>query len=129
VHTPQSASNVKGVRNVLTEGAEAYKQGSIQIRAAPGRQTEAEDEVETLCAQLLSTRKHENGLRNQFVDLGAGGAVDPTGMRRPVSSRSRLAHPAAVGLELSASHGAGAGVERSEDSAVEAEALPPCFQP
>ena len=63
------------------------------------------------------------GYENQFVDLGAGGALDRAGMRRRLSSRPRLAHPAAVGMELSASGGAGAGAERSQDSAVEAAAL------
>ena len=63
------------------------------------------------------------GLRNQSVDLGAGGAFNPTGMRDCVPSRPRVAHPAAVGMELSASGGAGAGAGQSQDSAVEAEAL------
>jgi transposase len=44
-------------------------------------------------------------------------------MWRDLSSGPRLAHPAAVGLELSASRRAGAGAERREDPAVEAEAL------
>jgi DDE superfamily endonuclease len=39
------------------------------------------------------------------------------------SSLAGLAHPAAVGLELSASHGPRLGAERREDPAVEAEAL------
>jgi len=38
-------------------------------------------------------------------------------------SLAGLAHPAAVGLELSASHGQGPGAGRREDPAVEAEAL------
>ena len=57
------------------------------------------------------------------MDLGAGGAFDRTGMRRAYHPGPRLAHPAAVGMELSASHGAGVGAGRRQDPAVEAEAL------
>ena len=64
-----------------------------------------------------------SGLRNQFVDLGAGGAFDRGGMRSCVPSRTCVAHPAAVGMELSASHRARPGAGRGEDPAVEAEAL------
>ena len=64
-----------------------------------------------------------SGLRDQFVDFGAGGAVDRTGMRGGLSPGPRLAHPAAVGMELSASHRPRPGARRRQDPAVEAKAL------
>jgi hypothetical protein len=36
-----------------------------QGATAPGRQTEAENEVETSCTQLLSTSKHEKAQKNR----------------------------------------------------------------
>src|SRR5712692_3767588 len=64
-----------------------------------------------------------SGLRNQFVDLVAGGAPDRRGMRSPLPCLASLAHSATVGLELPASRGAGAGAGRRKDPAVEAETL------
>src|SRR5437667_5887227 len=54
-------------------------------------------------------RAGSNGLRNRFVDGVAGGAPDRGRMRSPLPCLAGLAHPAAAGMELSASHGAGAG--------------------
>src|SRR5438067_3947341 len=64
-----------------------------------------------------------SGLRNQFVDLVARGPSDRRGMRSPLPCLASLAHSGAVGLELPASSGAGAGAGRRKDPAVEAEAL------
>ena len=53
------------------------------------------------------------GLRHRAVDGVAGGAPDRAGVRRPLPCLAGLAHPAATGLELSAS--GGARLERDEE--------------
>ena len=46
---------------LLYEGVEAYKKDGPQVPSAPGRQTEAENEVKTLCAPLTEcNRVREN---------------------------------------------------------------------
>ena len=57
------------------------------------------------------------------MDDGPRGAPDRAGVRRDLPSRSCVAHPATVRLELSASERASAGAGRRKNSAVEARAL------
>src|SRR5271166_1396261 len=54
-------------------------------------------------------RAGSSGVRNRFVDGLAGGALDRAGMRGPLPFLAGLAHPAAAGMELSASERAGTG--------------------
>src|SRR5487761_1031371 len=63
------------------------------------------------------------GLRDETVDGGAGRAPDRARVRGSVSSGSWVEAAAAVGMELPAAHGPGAGTGRGGDPAMETEAL------
>src|SRR5437660_3628861 len=58
------------------------------------------------------------GLRNQFVDLVAGGRSDRAGMRGQVPPLASLANSAATGMELPTSCRTSAGARPRQDPAV-----------
>ena len=103
---------------ITREGTRRTEEGGPCWTQAPSESAAVEED-----RAGTQTGSRGAGLRNQPVDRGAGGAFDPTGMQGGVPSWPCLAHPAAVGLELSASGGASPGAGRSQDPAVEAKAL------
>src|ERR1019366_2463325 len=106
-----------GVRVTRERARGAEEGGPCGTQAAPERRGSPQDQAGT------QTRPGNSGLRDRIVDHPPCDPSDSARMWDCLSSLAGLAHPAAVGMELSASDGPRLGARRREDPAVETAAL------
>ena len=112
-------------QSVSQWAAELRENGRAGLKKAgrAGRKPRLSAEDLGKIEQGLKRGPESSGLRDRFVDHQPCRPFDRAGMWGCLPSLAGLAHSAAVGMELSASHGPRLGAGRREDPAVEAEAL------
>ncbi len=126
VHQAEVARQVGVHRQSVSRWAHNWQQGGVRaLKKAghAGRKPRLQPEDLRRIEKRTEARAASLGIRNQSVDFVARGPPDRAGMRGEVSPIASLADSAATGLELPASGRTGAGTGRSQDPAVETEAL------
>src|SRR5579884_838212 len=111
MHPAEVARRVGVHRQSVGRWAQQLKQGGLRaLKKADraGRRPRLSPEELRRIERGLK-RGHNCWVMKPHVDLSAGGSPDRTGMRGSISSRPCVAHPAATGMELSATYRARLG--------------------